>query len=61
MEDWTGLPLEVKTIAESLSASGYRSAMTGTGQITIETDSESYHNFRSVRKSKEPKKYVKSG
>ena len=27
--DWAGLPLEVETIAESLSASGYRTAMTG--------------------------------
>ena len=53
MEDWTGLPLEVKTIAESLSENGYRTAITGT------VDRESYHNIRSVQKSKEPKKYVK--
>ena len=27
--DWAGLPLEVETIAESLSGSGYRTAMAG--------------------------------
>ena len=29
MEHWSGLPSEVETIAESLSASGYRTAMAG--------------------------------
>ena len=29
MKHWPGLPVEVETIAESLSSSGYRTAMAG--------------------------------